>query len=108
MYEITNGVVNENSYLGSHTIKINLMENSKVSIKEDDPSIPYSEDFCLTVKKLTELAIGGEARVICLVKVSLSRLRTTKKSCLSQPRRANPCARRCSHSAIRSTRWRST
>lgn len=108
MYEITNGVVNENSYLGQHKIKINILENSKINIKEDDPSIPYSEDFCLTVKKLTELAIGEEARVICLVKVSLSKLRTTKKSCLLQPRMAKACAGRCSHSATRSTRWRST
>lgn len=68
VYEIANGAVNENSYLGSHKLKINLMESSKVSIKEDDPKIPYLEDFCLTVKKLTELAVGEEARVICLVK----------------------------------------
>lgn len=34
------------------------MESSKVNIKEDDPNIPYLEDFCVTVKKLTEVAVG--------------------------------------------------
>ena len=108
VYEIANGVVNENSYLGSHKLKINLMESSKVSIKEDDPSIPYLEDFCLTVKKLTELAVGEEARVICLVKVPMHRPRTSRRSRRSLPRTARPCGRRWSRSATRSTRWKWT
>ena len=87
-------MVSENSYLGSHTLKINLMENSKVNIREDDPSIPLLEDFCLTVKKLTELAVGGEARVICLVKVRLGGRRTNTKSRISPQRKARRCARR--------------
>lgn len=70
------------------------MENSRVSIKEDDASIPLLEDFCLTVKQLTNLAVGGEARVICLIKVSAGGLRTSNKSKTSRPRTAKPCARK--------------
>lgn len=54
--------------MGSHKLKITVVENSKVNLKEDDPNIPYMEDFCVTVKKLIELPVGDEARVICLVK----------------------------------------
>lgn len=68
LYEIANGMVAENSYLGSHKLKITVVESSRVSLREDDPSIPYMEDFCITIKKLTELPVGEETRVICLVK----------------------------------------
>lgn len=61
-------MVGENSFMGSHKLKITVVENSKVNLKEDDPNIPYMEDFCVTVKKLIELPVGDEARVICLVK----------------------------------------
>jgi hypothetical protein len=68
IYEIANGFVSESSYLGQHKLKVTVGDNSRVSLKEDDPNVPYMEDFCLTVKKLTEAALGEEVRVICLVK----------------------------------------
>jgi replication factor A1 len=54
--------------LGVHKLKLTVNDHTKVSLKEDDPAVPYMEDFCITVRKLTEVAVGDEVRVICLVK----------------------------------------
>jgi hypothetical protein len=45
-----------------------INDRTIIALKEDDPSIPYLEDFCISVKKLTEIPVGEEVRVICLVK----------------------------------------
>jgi hypothetical protein len=60
--------VNEHSYMGAHKLKLTVGDTTRVNLKEDDPAIPYMEDFCISVKRLTELPVGEEARVICLVK----------------------------------------
>jgi hypothetical protein len=41
LYEISNGFINESSYLGVHKLKITIGDHSKVSLREDDPSVPY-------------------------------------------------------------------
>lgn len=31
---------------------------TRVSLKEDDPSVPLAEDFCLTIKQLLDVPVG--------------------------------------------------
>lgn len=57
--------------MGVHYLKLTINEATRVSMKEDDPSVPMAEDFCLTIKQLMDLPVGETARVICLVKVTL-------------------------------------
>jgi hypothetical protein len=57
--------------MGHHSLKITFNEMTRVSMREDDPSVPLAEDFCVTIKQLMEMPVGEVARVICLVKVCL-------------------------------------
>ena len=45
--------------MGSHSTKLIINESCKISLKEDDPNVPFSEDFCLTVKKLLDAPVGS-------------------------------------------------
>jgi hypothetical protein len=80
IFEIANASVSENTYMGQHTLRMIINDLTRVSLREDDPSVPFTEDFCVTVKQLLNLPIGELARVICLVKVRLALARTRRKS----------------------------
>ena len=68
IFELANAAVSEGNYLGNRYNKLIINETSKVSLKEDDPSVPFSEDYCITVKKLVDAPVGSENMVVCLVK----------------------------------------
>ena len=70
IYEIKDGYVNENTYLGKSSLRLTINEKTRLDLKEDDPRIPYLEDTCCTVKELLAMPVGEEPRVICLVRDS--------------------------------------
>jgi ssDNA-binding replication factor A large subunit len=68
IFELANAAVSEGNYLGNRYNKLIINETSKVSLKEDDPSVPFSEDYFITVKKLVFAPVCSENMVVCLVK----------------------------------------
>ena len=65
----------ENTYMGRTTLRLTISEGTRVNLREDDSSVPFIEDFCLSVKQLLNVGIGEVANVICLVKVLVFGLR---------------------------------
>lgn len=41
--------------MGKKQLKINFNERTSVSVKDNDESVPYIEDFCIDVREMVDL-----------------------------------------------------